>query len=387
MISFRGRDIIYLDNAATSLPKPPEVVEAVAEALLRAGNPGRSGHSLSFESMRDIFETREVIAELIGCSESKRIIFTSNATVALNLAIKGLLRERYHVITTVMEHNSVLRPLSSMAHRGVEITYVEADPRGNIDPYDVKRSFKKNTRLVAMIHASNVTGTVYDIAEVGAECRRREVPFLVDASQTAGAVEIDVKAMNIDLLAASGHKALFGPQGTGFLYVGENVEVRPLFEGGTGSRSENDRQPDFLPDRLEAGTPNSVGLAGLRRGAEYVRNRGVEKIMAHESELLDLFLKGVKGIDRLRVYGSAEGGEQLGVLLFNVEGMDPGELSMQLDEDYGILVRSGLHCAPSAHRAIGTFPEGGARISFSALNTLEEAEKAVAAIREICKRH
>ena len=286
-----------------------------------------------------------------------------------------------------MEHNSVLRPLSSMAHRGVEITYVEADPRGNIDPYDVKRSFKKNTRLVAMIHASNVTGTVYDIAEVGAECRRREVPFLVDASQTAGAVEIDVKAMNIDLLAASGHKALFGPQGTGFLYVGENVEVRPLFEGGTGSRSENDRQPDFLPDRLEAGTPNSVGLAGLRRGAEYVRNRGVEKIMAHESELLDLFLKGVKGIDRLRVYGSAEGGEQLGVLLFNVEGMDPGELSMQLDEDYGILVRSGLHCAPSAHRAIGTFPEGGARISFSALNTLEEAEKAVAAIREICKRH
>lgn len=386
MITFHGRDIIYLDNAATSLPKPPEVVEAVSEALLRAGNPGRSGHSLSFESMRDIFETREVIAELIHCGESKRIILTANATAALNLAIKGLLRENDHVITTVMEHNSVLRPLASLGDSGVEITYVEADPWGNIDPLDIKRSFKENTKLVIMVHASNVTGAVYDVADVGRECKKRGIPFLVDASQTAGVVDIDVPAMNIDLLAASGHKALLGPQGTGFLYVGETVDVKPLIEGGTGSRSEIDSQPAFLPDRLEAGTPNSPGLAGLRRGVEYVQKRGVEKILAHEMELLDLFFRGVKGLDRVRIYGSVEQGLRVGILLINIEGMDPGELSMQLDEDHGILVRSGLHCAPFAHRALGTFPEGGVRISFSAMNTPEEAEKAVRAVREICKK-
>lgn len=386
MITYRGRDIIYLDNAATSLPKPLEVVEAVKEALLRAGNPGRSGHSLSFESMRDIFETREVIAQLIHCEESKRIILTPNATFALNQAIKGCLRPNDHVITTVMEHNSVLRPLTTLASLGVEVTYVEADPWGVIDPADIERSFKENTKMVVMVQASNVTGSVYDISAVGDACRKKGVVFLVDAAQTAGVVDIDVGRMNIDLLAVSGHKSLFGPQGTGFLFAGENIDLDPLIEGGTGSRSEKDSHPGFLPDRLEAGTPNSPGIAGLRRGVEYVLKRGINKIHAHEMELVGIFLEGVKDLERVRVYGADAPGERVGVIPVNVDGIDPGELSLQLDDDYGILVRPGLHCAPFAHRALGTFPEGAVRISFSALNTRREAEKAVEAFRTICEK-
>ncbi len=376
MIHLMGRDIIYLDNAATSLPKPERVVKAVTEALTRAGNPGRSGHFLSYHSMRDLFEAREAVAELIGADDSARVVLTPNATFALNFAIKGLLAEGDHVVTTVMEHNSVLRPLSSLVNRGIEVTFVEADSNGVVHLEDLERSVRGNTRVVILTHASNVTGALNDIASVGRLCRERGIIFLVDASQTAGVVPIDVEEMNIDLLAASGHKGLFGPQGTGFLYVGDRVDLEPVIEGGTGSRSENPTHPSFLPDRLEAGTLNSVGFAGMREGVRYVLEKGVEKVLDHEKKLCEILISMIEKDERIIVYGPPPDAERTGVVLVNIRGVDPGELSMLLDEGYGIMVRAGLHCAPFAHRTLGTFPEGGVRISFSAFNEEEDAEAA-----------
>ncbi len=387
MIEVNGREIVYLDNAATSLPKPGVVAQAVMEALSRAGNPGRSGHFLSFESMRDIFEAREAISRLIQSRESKRVILTGNATWALNMALKGSLAKEDHVISTVMEHNSVLRPLQVLGDRGVDVTLVEADITGRIDPADIERSIKSNTKMVAMVHASNVTGTINDVMAVGNLCRERGLLFLLDASQTAGVLGIDVESMNIDLLASSGHKALFGPQGTGFLYVGERTSVIPLIEGGTGSRSEKDRQPEFLPDMLEAGTLNSPGFAGLRRGVEYVLHVGVKEILSHERKLLGILTEGLTGLERVRLYGPESLDDKVGLLLMNIEGLDPGEFSLALDEEEGILGRGGLHCAPLAHRVLGTFPEGAVRLSFSVENTEEDALRAVAAVKNICSRH
>ncbi|RMG57678.1 MAG: aminotransferase class V-fold PLP-dependent enzyme [Deltaproteobacteria bacterium] len=380
-----GRDLVYLDNAATSLPKPESVVEAVKDALTRAGNPGRSGHFLSYQSMRDLFEAREAVARLVGADDSSRIVLTPNATFALNLAIKGVLKEGDHVVTSVMEHNSVLRPLSSLSERGVEVTYVEADHEGYVDPDDVIRAFRKNTKMVVLTHGSNVTGAVNDVASVGKATRERGILFLVDASQTAGVRHINVEEMGVDLLAAPGHKALFGPQGTGFLYVREGIRVEPLVEGGTGSRSEEPRHPEFYPDRLEAGTLNSVGFAGLVEGIAFVEGKGIENIYAHERELTSRLLESLRGERRIVVYGPGGTRDRLGVVLVNVKGADPGEVAMVLDEKHGIMVRAGLHCAPFAHRVLGTFPEGGVRISFSAMNTKEDADMAVRALLEIAR--
>ncbi len=387
MIEVRGRKIVYLDNAATSLPKPRPVIEAITEALLRAGNPGRSGHSLSHESMRDVFEARESLASLLRTKESRRIILTGNATWALNIALKGTLCEGDHVVTSVMEHNSVLRPLRTLRDRGVSVTFVEGDETGRVDPLDVARSIRNSTKLVALMHASNVTGAINNVEVVGTLCREKDLLFLVDASQSAGILDIDVEKMSIDLLASSGHKSLFGPQGTGFLFVGERAEVAPLIEGGTGSRSENDRHPMFLPDRLEAGTINSPGMAGLRRGVDYVMERGVESVWKHERALVDLTRDGLSSIPRVRVYGPARSEDMVGVVLFNVEGIDPGELSLYLEDEYGLLVRPGLHCAPLAHRLLGTFPEGAVRVSFSIMNSMEDGEQIIRAVRSISEKH
>jgi cysteine desulfurase / selenocysteine lyase len=382
--------LIYLDNAATSHPKPESVIRAMAAFLQDVGgNPGRSGHRLSIEAGRIVFEARERVAALFGVRDSSRVIFGLNATEALNLGLKGLLRRGDHVITTSMEHNSVMRPLRALERDGIELTVVPCSREGFLDPADIRGALRKNSRMVVLTQASNVVGTLLPAEPIGAICRTRGILFLLDAAQTAGAIPIDMEREKIDLLAFTGHKALFGPQGTGGLILGGRVnekDFEPLKRGGTGSRSELEEQPDFLPDLCESGTPNAVGLAGLLAGLEFVSGIGLEKIRDHEKNLTRQLLRGLSAIPGLNVYGCRDAEKQCATVSFNLEGVTPSDLSFRLDDEFGILTRVGLHCAPSAHRTIGTFPEGTVRISMSYLNTEEEIEQTLQAVRTLARR-
>ncbi|MDY6934379.1 MAG: aminotransferase class V-fold PLP-dependent enzyme [Spirochaetota bacterium] len=382
--------IIYLDNAATSWPKPEEVLNAMDNFSRNIGaNPGRSGHRLSINAGRVIFETRESLAELLNIDDPLRIIFTKNATYALNIAIFGLLKAGDHAITSSMEHNSVMRPLREMERRGVELSVVECSPNGELDPQDIKSSIKNNTRAIYLTHASNVTGTIMPIAEVAQIAKEYDLIFCIDAAQTAGAIQIDVKDMMIDLLAFSGHKSFFGPQGTGGLFIGKDLEkeINTLEVGGTGSRSELEEQPDFLPDKYESGTPNTIGLAGLFAGVSYVLNIGIDKIRDLEMRLADKFIDGLISIPGVTLYGTKDASKQTSVVSFNIDGIDPSELAFEFDEKYNIMVRPGLHCAPSAHRTIGTYPKGTIRFSFGYFNTIEHVDFALEAIKKYTTMH
>ncbi|MDD5711792.1 MAG: aminotransferase class V-fold PLP-dependent enzyme, partial [Smithellaceae bacterium] len=298
--------IIYFDNAATSWPKPSEMINALNLFNEQVGaNPGRSGHRLSIAAARDVLEAREGLAQLFGTSDPFRIVFTKNATEALNLAIFGFLRPGEHAIASAMEHNSIMRPLRCLAAQGMELSIARCSPRGEFDPKDIAPLIRKNTRAIYLTHASNVTGTIMPIEEVGRIARERGIVFCVDAAQTAGSLSIDVEKMNIDLLAFTGHKSLYGPQGTGGLYIRDGLEkeIRPLTCGGTGSLSESERQPDFMPDRYESGTPNAIGIAGLAAGVTYVQKRGIKDIRTAESLLTQMFLDGLRGMDGVTVYG------------------------------------------------------------------------------------
>jgi cysteine desulfurase family protein len=382
--------LIYLDNAATSWPKPPEVKEAMVAFLDRVGaNPGRSGHRLSVEAGRIVYEAREALADLFHAPDPLRIAFGLNATDALNLALHGLLQPGDHVVTSSMEHNSVMRPLRALERQGVEVTVVPCSPEGLLDPRDVERALQPHTRMVVLTHASNVVGTLLPIREVGEIARRHGVLFAVDAAQTAGAVPIDMEADAVDILCFTGHKALLGPMGTGGLVLGERVDpsdLRPLRQGGTGSRSEFEEHPDFLPDLCEAGTPNAVGLAGLLAGVRWVQERGVEAIRAHEQALTTRLLEGLGEVPGVTVYGPRDAARQTGTVSFNVEGLEPSEVGLVLDEEYGVLCRVGLHCAPAAHRTLGTFPRGTVRFAVGCFTTLEEVDAAVEAVRAIARR-
>jgi len=380
--------MIYFDNAATSWPKPAAVIDAMSFFMAEVGaNPGRSAHRMSIEAGRIVYETREVLARLFNVANPLRIVFGANATEALNLALHGLLRPGDHVITSSMEHNSVMRPLRALEEAGiVEIHVVPCSSEGFLDPADVESALRPETKMIVLNHASNVVGTVLPVAEVGEIARRHDTLLLVDAAQTAGAYPLDMEAMNIDLLASTGHKALFGPQGTGGLCIGERVEaheIEPVKRGGTGSRSEREEQPAFLPDRCESGTPNTVGLAGLRAGVEFVLQQGVEAIRAHEVDLTRRLLAGLMEIHGAMVYGSHDAELQTATVSFGVEGLEPSEVGLKLDEGYGVLSRVGLHCAPAAHRTVGTFPVGTVRFGLSYFNTAEEVDAAVSAVREI----
>jgi cysteine desulfurase / selenocysteine lyase len=382
--------LIYLDNAATSFPKPEIVIRAMG-AFMRetGGNPGRSGHRLSIEAGRVIFEAREGIAALFGISDSSRVIFGQNATEGINLGLKGLLRKGDHVITSSMEHNSVMRPLRALEREGIELTVVPCSPEGFLDPAGIRKAIRKNSRMVVLNHGSNVVGTLLPLKPIGEICRNREILFLVDAAQTAGVFPIDMEKEKIDLLAFTGHKALFGPQGTGGLVLGERVNeknIEPLKRGGTGSRSEREEQPDFLPDLCESGTPNAVGLAGLRAGLEFIRGIGIEKIRDQERRLTAQLIQGLRKIPGTVVYGPGDAEKQCATVSFNLQEWIPSELSFRLDEEFGILTRVGLHCAPSAHRTIGTFPEGTVRVSMSYLNKEEEIGKTVEAIGQLARK-
>ena len=383
--------MIYLDNAATSFPKPEEVFRGI-EAFVRssAANPGRSGHRRALEAEAMIDETRRLLARLFGSSRPERIVFTMNATDALNMAIKGVLRPGDHAITTVLEHNSISRPLNRMEQDGtITLTRLPANQDHQIDPDDVKRAIKPTTRLVAMTHASNVTGTIQPVAEVGKIVRERGGFLLVDASQSAGVVPIDVENQNIDMLAFTGHKSLLGPTGTGGLVVGERVEISPWREGGTGGDSSSPVQPSEFPHRLEGGTPNIFGLAGLREGSRLLLERGVENVLQHERELIRVFFGALKKPDLFNWYGAeraiaghkCEG--RVGLVGLNLPEFSPPELAAILDEQFDIAVRAGLHCAPYAHKHLGTFPQGLVRISVGYLTTEDEMRQAAAAFDEI----
>jgi len=381
--------MIYLDNAATSYPKPKEVGQAMLYFLEKVGaSPGRSGHRLSIEAGRMLYQTRESLAELFNVDDPLRIIFTLNVTEALNLALKGLLRPGDQVITSSMEHNSVMRPLRELEKRGVEIKVVPCSPQGVLDPVDIEREIKKNTKLIVLNHGSNVIGNLLPITVVGEIARRHDILFLVDTAQTAGCYSLDIRKDNIDLLAFTGHKALYGPPGTGGLIIGERVDTKkltPLKEGGTGSHSEFEEQPGFLPDLYESGTPNTVGLAGLNAGISFILKEGINKIHQYELNLSQKLIAGLKKIPGVIVYGEEQVKDRVAVISFNIKDQLPSEVGLRLDEEYDIMCRVGLHCSPATHKTIGTFPRGTVRFSMSWFNTLKEVDQAIMAIRNIAK--
>jgi cysteine desulfurase/selenocysteine lyase len=382
--------MIYLDNAATSWPKPPGVIEAMAAFMAEVGaNPGRSGHRLAVEAGRLVYSTREAVADLFRAADPLRVVFGQNVTEALNLALRGVLRPGDHVVTSSMEHNSVMRPLRALQRQGVEVTVVGCSPEGVLLPADVEAALRPNTAMIALTHASNVIGTVLPIGEVGLLARRRGVPLLVDAAQTAGAYPLDMQALHIDLLAFTGHKALLGPMGTGGLIVAPEFDAKritPLKRGGTGSRSDLEEQPDFLPDACESGTLNVPGLAGLRAGVRWVLARGVEEIRRHEVRLTQRLIDGLASISGVTVYGTRDAERQAATVSFHVAGLEPSEVGLRLDDEYGVLCRVGLHCAPAAHRTMGTFPRGTVRFGLGALNTSEEIDAALAAVEALARR-
>ena len=375
---------IYFDNAATSWPKPPEV-RASLDAYFGegGGNPGRSGHRMSIAAARIVEETRDRLSRLLHVEDPARIAFTKNATEALNVAIYGSLGPGDHVVTTSIEHNSVMRPLRDLEARGVEVTIIPCAPDGMLEPDDVRGALRPSTRLLITVHGSNVTGTLLPIGEIARFARSAGVPYLVDASQTAGAIPIDVEDLGVDMLAFTGHKGLLGMTGTGGLYVRDGVDIVPLMRGGTGSRSDSEFQPDFMPDALESGTLDMAGLAGLGAGVDHILDMGVDAVERHERELVQRFVDGAAEIQGVVEYGPKDVSRRCGVLSFNVGGLSCSDVGMVLDRDFEIMSRVGLHCAPGAHRTIGTFPVGTVRFGFGIYNTMDEVDGALEAIREI----
>ncbi len=376
--------VIYFDNAATSWPKPPGVREALSDYLADAGgNPGRSGHRLSIGAARLVERARELLAELFNADDPSRIVFTLNATHALNVALYGLLRPGDHVVTTSVEHNSVMRPLRHLETLGVEVTVVACQLDGTLPLADVQRALRPGTRLLVTTHASNVLGTLMPIRELAALARASGALYLVDASQTAGAIPIDVDETGVDLLAFTGHKALLGPTGTGGLYIRDGVDVAPIMRGGTGSDSAYETQPAFQPDVHESGTLNVAGLAGLAAGVRFLFDVGVDAVETHERRLVEQFRAASADIPGLTLHGPRESRHQSGVVSFNLAGAMPSEVAQVLDERFGIMARAGLQCAPSAHRTAGTFPAGTVRFGFGWFNTAAEVDAAIAALRDI----
>lgn len=372
---------IYLDNAATSFPKPESVYQAVDRAQRHLGaNPGRGGHRMSLDASRLVFETRETLAGFFGIEDSSRIAFTSNATSALNQALFGLLQPGDRVVTSSMEHNSVTRPLRALQERGVQVVKVAADSFGRVDPAALRLACEDPTRMVVLSHCSNVTGTLQPLEQIGPWCRKQGILLLVDAAQSAGIFPLQVEALKIDLLAVPGHKGLLGPLGTGMLYVREGLQLLPLMYGGTGGNSSSDLLIEEMPDRLECGTLNATGLAGLKAGVDYLQSRGLAQLRALEVALMEQLIEGLRQIPGVSLYGPLDPAHHGAVLSFNLQGVDPAELGYRLDHDFDILVRVGLHCAPDAHRTIGTYPRGTVRVSPGHFNTAADIAHLLSAV-------
>lgn len=377
--------MIYLDNAATTMKKPDAVVQAVVQAMVSSGNAGRSGHSASLCASRIVFETRKLIAGFFNAESPECIAFTANSTESLNIAIKGITEKGDHIITTELEHNSVLRPLYEMEKQGAELTIIKSDSKGIIDCSDLEKHIKSNTKAIICTHASNLTGNVVDIERIGSIARRHNVLLVVDASQTAGVFGIDVQKMNIDILCFTGHKALMGPQGTGGIYVRKGVEVKPLLSGGSGVQSYSKEHPSQMPTALEAGTLNTHGIAGLNAAIKYINETGLDNIRKKEQKLMRMFYEGVKDLPDVRIYGDFDTEERCAIVTLNVGEYNSSQVSDVLFEEYGIATRPGAHCAPLMHKALGTVQQGAVRFSFSHLNTEEETEKAIEALSNMAK--
>lgn len=380
--------MIYLDNAATTYPKPEKVYDAVLDCMKNyCANPGRAGHKLAMRAAREIYDARENIAKLFNIDNPMTIVFTNNATDSLNLAIKGVVKNGDHIITTSMEHNSVIRPIKSLEKDGIENTIVECDKDGFLNPDDIKNAIKKNTKLIVTTHASNVVGTIVDIKSVGEIAKEKNILYLVDASQTAGVYDINVKDINVDMIAAPGHKCLLGPQGTGILYIKEDLNVDILKEGGTGSRSEDLFQPDLTPDKYESGTHNTPGIVGLNEGVKFILETGIDNIRAHEEELCQYMLDRLKEVPNIVIYGPKDSKKRAAVISINIPKIDSGEITFLLDSEYNIATRSGIHCAPLAHKTLGTIEQGAVRFSLGYFNTKKDIDEAVKALKEIEKNN
>ena len=377
--------MIYFDNAATTLQKPPCVAQAVLEAMTTFGNPGRGVHEPAMAASRAVYEARCALAQLFHAENPARIAFTANATQALNIAIKGILNPGDHVITTAMEHNSVLRPLYELEGQGAALTILPADRQGRIDYGGFEAAIRDNTRAIVCTHGSNLTGNLLDIGRIGAIAKRYGLLFVVDASQTAGVFPIDVQDMNIDILCFTGHKGLLGPQGTAGLYVREGVTVRPLLTGGSGVQSHSKTHPSQMPTALEAGTLNAHGLAGLNAGVRYLLERGIGTLRQKELDFTWAFYEGVKKIPGITVYGDFSARERCPIVSLNVRDYDSAQVSDALFSTFGIATRPGAHCAPLLHDALGTGQRGAVRFSFSHYNTMEQINTAIAALREIAQ--
>ena len=377
--------MIYLDNAATTLHKPQQVIDAVVHAMQSMGNCARGTHEEALDAARTVYDARVRLASLFGCPRVDHVAFTANSTEALNIAINGLIDPGDHVISTDLEHNSVLRPLYRLeAEHGAELSFVPADKLGNVDYADFERLMKPNTRAVVCTHASNLTGTVLDMGRIAKTAHSHGALVIVDASQTAGCWPIDMKKMGIDVLCFTGHKGLMGPQGTGGICVKEGIKIRPFKVGGSGVQSYSRTHPAEYPTRLEAGTLNGHGIAGLGAAAKFISETGVENIHAKERSLMLRFYEGVKNIEGVTVYGDFTK-DKTAIVALNIRDYESGEVSYELSQGYGIATRPGAHCAPRMHKALGTAEVGAVRFSFSFYNTEEEIDEAVRAVAELAK--
>ncbi len=382
-----NKPIIYLDNAATSWPKPPSVWEAMERNLREsAANPGRGGHAMAVKASRVLFETRKRLARLFRIANPNDIAFTLNTTHALNLAIQGLLKPGDHVISTTMEHNSIRRPLETLKRKlGIEVTYIQTDSKGRLNIGEVEQAITIRTKLIAVTHSSNLLGTILPVGEIGEIARRRNVKLLVDSAQSAGVLPIDVEGMGIDLLAFPGHKGLMGPQGTGGLYIHPDLDLDPLIQGGTGSKSEAPEQPTVRPDRYEAGTPNTVGLAGLSESVNYVLKETTRSIHEREQQLTFELMEGLQRIPGISILGPDIEEERTAIVSFVIEGVDPSESAFLLDQQFGIAVRAGFHCTPLGHETAGSYETGAVRASPGYFTKKTEIVSMIDAVSEIAR--
>lgn len=377
--------MIYMDNAATTMHKPKEVIDAVVVAMSSMGNAGRGVNEASLSASRLIYDTREKLCRLFGAEDPRQIVFTANSTESLNIAIKGILNPGDHVIATMLEHNSVLRPLYEMEKKGVRLTIVKSNPEGTLDLADIENAIAPDTKMIVCTNGSNLTGNYIDPEPIGTLAREKGIVFVVDASQTAGVFPIDVQKMKIDVLCFTGHKGMLGPQGTGGMYVRKGLSVRPLLSGGSGVQTYSKTHPTEMPTALEAGTLNGHGIAGLHAAVEYLEKTGVDTIRAREQDLMWRFYEGVKEIPGVKVYGDFSTKNRCAIVTLNIGDYDSSEVSDELLTEYGISTRSGGHCAPLMHEALGTVEQGAVRFSFSHYNTEEEVDTAIRAICELAE--
>lgn len=378
--------MIYLDNAATTWPKPENVYDEVKNTMIKYGaNTGRGSHKLSIAASRIVYNTRELLAKFLNARSPMEIIFTMNCTMALNMAIKGLLKTGDHVLITSMEHNSVIRPLNALKSKGINYDIIWCNHEGLLDPENLKKAIKSNTKLIVTTMASNVCGSLMPIDDIAAIARSYGIVYLIDGAQGLGVIDVDTRKMGVDIIAFPGHKGLLGPQGTGGLYISSKLKLDTIIEGGTGSHSDLDSQPEEMPDKFESGTLNAPGIAGLGAGIKYIEERGIEDIRKHEMYLTDCLIRGLREIKGVVVYGPQDLSQRIGVVSINIDDIDSSLVSHILDLKYDIATRSGLHCSILAHKTLGTVNQGTVRFSVGPFNTIDEIENTIKAVYDVAK--